>query len=584
MTCNSLKFSSAIVAGALLLTACAEQTKPSIPPVDEVMELADNYLAARLRVNPTLAYFAGYTLEHHDGYSDNSPAALSAWQGEEDAFLTRLEEIDADALHGTGQWILLGQMREELEASIGTRVCRRELWSINHMGGGIQNAMPRLAPRQPVGTPTARTEAIGRWHKIAAFILQDIENLKEGVRLGYLAPKSATRRVISQVDGFLALSSDESPLYDPIRRDDDADFAAALSAVIEGEIIPAMESYRAYLAEAYVDQARESRAVSSNPDGRACWEASYRKYTTLTRTAEEVHALGQETVDRYMAEVTAMGQELYKIDGFEETVAHVMDDPDNRFKSAEEMHTLFEEVVARSQAAMGQAFAKVPEHVVEVRPYPDFLAGTGLSARYERGVGDEPSIFRYDPTTWVDARRGLAERTAVHEAYPGHHMQFAFIRDLEEVHPFQRSSFNSAFGEGWARYSEALTEELGLYLSDAARIQRRAWPARGMVVDSGLHVLGWSDEEATAYLMQSGGYTPDRATQMLDRISVIPAQLTAYDSGAIEIFALRAAAEEAFGDAFDIREFHNHLLEAGVTPMWMLRQRMETWYAQERAE
>ncbi len=546
---------------------------------DAIIALADEYLAGRLAMRPEIAYYLDLPLERHDGLTDISPAGLAKWQAFEDRLLAGLGGIDAAALAGTSHWILHGQLQEILESSIQLRVCRRELWSVNHMGG-MQGGITRLAKRQPVATAAERQQALLRWARVGAMIRQDIANLKQGIKQGYSTPKSAVRRVIAQVEGLVAVASDESPLFDPARRADDDAFAEAFGAVIEGEVLPALAAYAAYLKNEYLAAARQELGLIHNPGGRDCYMAAYRNYTTLARTPEEVHALGLEAVNRYKQDVIEIGARRYGTRDFDEILVRTKADPANQFSAPEEIVAIYEATVARAEAGVVPAFAHMPAQRVVVRPYPDYLQGTGMSARYERGQGEEPSIFRFDPATWDQNSRGSAEITAVHEAYPGHHLQIALAGELAVLHDTGRMAFNSAFVEGWARYAEALTEELGLYDSETALIERRAWPARGMVVDTGLHMLGWSNEQALAFLRESGRFKDEAGPRMLDRMAVIPAQLTSYDSGALEIFALRRMAEAALGDDFSLATFHGKLLEHGVTPMWMLRRHIEEWIAE----
>jgi uncharacterized protein (DUF885 family) len=574
---NNLAKAARALMMALALGSCADDSV-SVDWAGEVITLADELLAEQLERTPEIAYFADLEINRHDGLSDNSLAALASWDAWENDFMVRLNNVHITPIEGTPYEILLVQMREITEASIGQRVCREELWEVNHMGG-FQSFFPRLAAMQPVSSELNRADALVRWDRVATYIMTEITNLETGIRMNYLAPKRATRRVIAQVDGLLAIPLDDSPLMDPARRSDDARFAMTFRTIIRDQVLPAFKAYRDFLEEVYLTAARDSLAVSENPDGVACYEASYRSYTTLNRSAREIFDLGMETVMSYRAQVVEMGMERYGTGDFSEIIRLTSEDPDNQFKDAREMVRMFEDIVSAAGARMGEIFSIVPDTPAEVRPYPEFLQGTGMSARYERPHGDEPGIFRFDPTGWRDATIGSAQITAVHEAYPGHHMQFAFMDNLVQLHKIQSTMFNSAFGEGWARYAESLAEELGIYTNDAALIERRAWPARGMVVDAGLHVLGWSNAQALAFLMESGRFNEESGNRMLDRISVLPAQLTSYDSGALEIFALRREAEEALGDAFDIREFHTRLLENGVIPLTLLRQKIEAWYS-----
>lgn len=193
-----------------------------------------------------------------------------------------------------------------------------------------------------------------------------------------------------------------------------------------------------------------------------------------------------------------------------------------------------------------------------------------------RGASYRITLFHY-----ADTPRSTAEITALHEAYPGHHLQGALAAELPMTHPISMLVLNAGYAEGWARYAESLAEDMGLYESPYARVSRRMWPARGMVVDPGVHLFGWTRSYAVAFMMESGHFSHEEAEALFDRIAVWPAQLTAYDTGALEFFALRKQARDALGPRFDIKEFHAVVLGSGSITLPMLRQRVEAWLAEK---
>ena len=173
-----------------------------------------------------------------------------------------------------------------------------------------------------------------------------------------------------------------------------------------------------------------------------------------------MHDLGRKTVNRYATQVVALGKEIYGLEDMAAILERNINDPDNKFETLADMHSYYEAVVTRTEAGVAAAFEAMPRGRIEVKAYPDYLAGTGVSARYERGSADRSAVFRYDPTDLESQSKGGAEIVSVHEGYPGHHMQIALVQDQQELHPIQRITRHSAFSEGWARYAEALTEEL----------------------------------------------------------------------------------------------------------------------------
>ncbi|MCP4045189.1 MAG: DUF885 domain-containing protein, partial [Gammaproteobacteria bacterium] len=275
---------------------------PSAEAAAAVTLLADDYYSVTLQRTPEIAYFSGVELLRHDGMQDNSPSAQLASEDYEDKMLAALERIDVDTLNGRTEWITHAYLLQTLRANVAQRICRNQLWNVNQMGGW-HSGYSQIAQLQPVGSPTLREQSVARWSKMAAYINQEIENLKSGLELGYSAPRTVVQRVIDQVGGLLELEIEESPFYSPAIRDDDTDFAATTRAIVSTQIYPALQRYRDFLANIYMENARAELTVTANPDGSACYEASLQAYTTLDRSGREVFELGQVTVAANRAKV-----------------------------------------------------------------------------------------------------------------------------------------------------------------------------------------------------------------------------------------------------------------------------------------
>lgn len=583
----NMKLLAAAFAALLLASACSKETPvpvtaPITPPVANpaavVNDVADDYYAHVMSTTPEVAYFSGIELDRHDGLANNSLAAHAASDAVIDGLLARLRTVDADNLIGDPAWITHAYLLEELEAKVGLRVCRTELWNVNQMGGW-HSGYAQIAQMQPVGTPELREQSLARWSKFAGNIDRELGNLGDGIKLGYTAPKTIVQRVVDQFDGVLALDVERSPFYSPAARDDDEAFAAATRQIVEEQITPALKRYREFLAGPYMERARAELSITANPDGRACYDASLRAYTTLNRSAEEVFELGKKTVEANKASVIELGRSAYELSDFKEILDRVKSDKSDRFTSKEELLKFSRDMVKRAEAEMPNWVGTMPTQPVEVVPFEEHEEGTGMSAHYRPGAGDKPGEYRIPLHEPEEQSRGGAETVAFHEAWPGHHLQVAFAKSIEGLHPVTELIWFSGPGEGWARYSEALSEEMGLYQTTSGPITRRAWPARGMVVDPGIHLFGWTREEAIEFMMVSGRFPETMGDEMVDRIAILPGQLTAYDSGGLEILALRKQAEEALGDDFDIREFHDRILENGTIPLPALRTHIERWIA-----
>lgn len=549
-------------------------------PARATRELADRYYAFRLASQPEIAYFSGIELERHDGLTDNSAAGQAAIQQQEDALWQQLQTIDAQALAGTVDWITYGILQQSLQSARELRVCQYPAWAVSQMSGW-QMDYTQLAELQPVGSEELRDQALARWSRMPKFIDQEIANLQAGLAAGYSSPQPAVRRVIAQMDGLLSMAPAESPFASPAKRDSDEGFSAAFIELVASNLYPAIRRYREFLQNDYLPSARTDLSVTANPDGRACYAAALRSYTTLDRSGEQVFELGMDTVTKNKAKVEELGEEAYNISDFADIIQHIKDDPKDKFNSADELLQYSKDAVSRARAAMPQWFGYVPATQAEVVPFPAYQEGTGTSARYEAGNENRPGAYRIPLYQPEQQSRGGAESTAFHEVWPGHHMQVAVAQEIKGLHPVSRITWYSGFGEGWARYAEGLAAEMGLYQTKTGPISRLAWPARGMVVDPGIHLLGWSREQAMAFMGQSGRFTESELGDMVDRIAVLPGQLTSYDSGGLEILALRRLASEKLGDSFDIREFHDKVLENGAIPLTMLRAHIENWLPTE---
>jgi len=323
--------------------------------------------------------------------------------------------------------------------------------------------------------------------------------------------------------------------------------------------------------------------VAANPDGARCYAASFRSYTTLSRSADETFQLGQARVANNVTESRAIAHTLLGVDDVASAVAHLKADPENHFTDRDQIQAFTREVITRAKAVLPRWFGELPKSDVVLEPIPDYLEASASSG-YQPAAqdGSRPGSYLINLGHPDQQLRSNVEITALHETYPGHHLQVGLESD-HQAHPIALLAGNSAFREGWARYAEALSEEMGLYSSGYARIHRRLWPSRGMVVDPGIHLRGWTRQQAIDYMVESGRFTAQECNALVDRIAVWPGQLTAYDTGALEIFALREQAERALGARFKLAAFHDAILANGAVTLPMLREIGRRWIEAQRA-
>lgn len=574
-------WSKMIRTGVLLYATVSLPAIAQSSSSDTMAKIADDIVANRLAANPFLPLYAEIGGGRNDILIDISPAAIARNNAEVDALLARLDALDPKTLPDRATIRDYAIAREMLEAERGLRVCHSELWTVSHMDGWPGN-FANLVERQPVATAKDRADALARWGSLPDYIAADIANLKQGIAKGYVVPRSVAVRVLAQVEGLITGTPEASPFFVPAKTVDDAAFKAAFAALIRDKITPAIRGYRDFLRDTYIPAARESLSVLDLPDGRACYNAMLRSYTTLDRPGEDVAALGERTVAANVADVRAIGKKLYGTDDFSQIVARVKADPEERFASKEEIVAYNRDVVERARTAVAALIDNVPQQPLEVRPMTDAMEESGASSNYTPAADPaKPALYMLQVGKVEDARRADMAITAVHEGYPGHHLQFAYAARLPNSR-LSKIGFNSAYIEGWARYAERMSEEIGLLDTPQMKISRRAWPARGMVADPGLHIGKWDRDRLVSYLSETGRFPPEVAKGMIDRIAILPGQLTAYDSGGLEILALRDQAQKALGKRFDIKAFNAVVLGDGVVPLALLRKNVEAWIASRK--
>ena len=575
-----------LLAGALI--ACStETTEAPAETVDAaaqaeatVMVAADTYIDAWFRHFPEMATFYRIEGKSHDALTDNTPEGRAAWQAVEDQLLADLAAVDANLLEGSDAWLPYGILLESLEASRDSRICENHSWNIDQVWGW-QIATGELATAQPASTDEERAWALARWQQIPAFIDNEIENLRAGLAAGYSAPQRNVVLVVEQIDELLGMEPSESPLYAPANTAENDEFSDALAQVIVSDIYPAMQRYRDFLVDDYHDQARTEISVAALPNGEACYVAQLRTYTTLPYAPDEMFKAGKEAVALREEQITVVGERVFETSDLDEIRTRMNEDDSNRFESREEVLEYTTAAVNRAREAVPLWFGRVPEADVVIKSVPEYQEQSSTS-RYVPASDDGalPGTYFINLFQPEEQTRGSVESLSFHEAYPGHHLQIALAQERSAAHPVTRYIGNSGFVEGWARYTETLAHEMGLYSSDRNTLEMLSGLPTGMVVDPGIHGMGWSRDEAIEYtLSKQTHWTPEAAATYVDRIVVWPGQMTTYGAGELEFIRLRRQAEAKLGDDFDIREFHDQALGNGSVTLIMLRRQINDWLA-----
>jgi uncharacterized protein (DUF885 family) len=567
----------AVAFAAAALPAQAPKKAANAPA--RVNAVADEYLAEYFKTNPSAATQAGIPGARNDLLEDNSLAAERAWNAKADRWLTALQAINPVSLRGTQDGITYGLLIENLLASRQSRICRRELEP-----SGWASSYSNLVTIQPVGTSELRRATLARWAGLSHFVDVDIANSRRGLALGYALPKDAVRREIARLDGLLALPIERSPFMNPAARDSTPGFHASLDSLVRASVIPTLERYRDFLTTEYLPAAHEAVSISANPNGAACYRALIRSYTTIDRNPKAIHQLGLDRMKLVQTEMRALAQKSFGTSDLPALFQRIRTDTQYTFHSREEVVALAQSAITRARAAMPRWFGILPKSDVEVQPFPTFLERGAPPGQYQAAPedGSRPGVYRVNAFEPEHRSRGDLEDVTFHEAIPGHHLQIAIAHERTGVHPATRYLGNSGFSEGWGLYSERLADEMGLYSSDLGRMgmySGEAFRAARLVVDAGIHALGWTRQQAIDYMVHNTTASQEQIASEVDRYIATPGQATAYMLGMLEIRRLRTKAEKTLGNRFDIREFHDRVLEDGSVTLPMLDDKITRWIA-----
>jgi uncharacterized protein (DUF885 family) len=572
---------------AVLLTlsvcACNQQPQqPAAQPADaHVKALADTYLAAYLERNPDQITQFGIPGHRQDKLIDNSLDALKAWQAREDAWLIEAKQIDPATISSPPLRSTYAILREALEGPIALRACHNELWTVSQFVNAWQVEDGYLVTIQPVGTDDARKDALARWGSLPKFIDTEISNLREGIKQGYTAPKGNVRITIDQFNALLAGPISASPFDSPSTRDKDPEFKKSFDALVKDQINPAFKKYRDFLVKEYLPAARESIAVSANPNGAACYDATVRYFSTLPVPADQVHQTGLKKVDEITAEMKDIAEKSFHTSDVPALLKKLSTDKQYLFKDRAALIAYSQAALARAKEKAPAVFGLWPKADVIIQPYPAFREKNGPNEYNSPAEdGSRPGVFFINAYQAEKHSRVEDESTAFHETIPGHHLQGSIALENKNIHPIGRYFWNSGYGEGWALYSERVSDELHLFSDDVERLgmlSGQQLRAVRLVVDSGIHTKNWTRKQAIDYMLAHTAENEHDATAEIDRYIIYPGQATSYMLGAIEIRNARDAAQQSMGPRFDIKSFHDRVLEDGAVPLTFLKQKIATW-------
>ncbi len=550
---------------------------------DELHELFENYYEDYLRENPEAATSVGRP-EYNDRWRDWSRPARQRWTERVKLYRSRLDGFDPGAL-GLQDGISWRLLRRQLDLELAGIDYDAYLIRVNQLFG-LHTSVLLTMREMPARTEADFESMIARLRGVPAYVEQNIGALREAVEKGLVQPRRTADLVIGQLDAQAAPPASEAPLLGPFRN-----FPASVPEASRKALLaqaedayarafqPAWRRLRDFLSAEYLPHARTAPAVTVLPDGEQIYRHFIGYHTTLPLSAEEIHEIGRREVERINRAMESIVREA----GFEGTVAeyeqHLMSAPEYLFTDKESMLAYHRDLAMRVAPGLPKLFRRLPRHPVGIRAIPPDREAVSAS-NYNRPSEDGTRPGWFNLKAYMPERQSRFDKPALvlHETNPGHHLQIALQLELEGLPQFRKIYRSTAYVEGWALYAESLGGELGVYDDPASRfgaLESERFRARRLVVDTGLHAMGWTRQRAIDFLGDESE---------VDRYIAWPGQALAYKLGQLAITELKAAACEAYGADFDVRDFHDAVLRNGPLPLEMLQERVREYIGKAPGE
>ncbi len=434
---------------------------------------------------------------------------------------------------------------------------------------------------------------LSRMQQVERVMQQHMDNMQAGLERGFTQPKIIIQHYPEFIQTYIKDQPEESTFYQPflnqpkhIDSDEFTGYQQQAKKIITEQINPSYKKFKAFMVETYLPGAKEDIGAYSLPDGKAYYQQQIKEYTTLDLSAEDIHQIGLNEVKRIRKEMEAIIADLEFAGSFAEFLEFLRTDPQFYVSTADDLLKAARDIAKRMDGKLPELFSKLPRQPYAVNPVPAGIAPNYTTGRYVSAPLDSTRPGQYWVNTYALDKRPLynLEALTFHEAVPGHHLQSALTKELTDLPKFRQNAYISAFGEGWGLYCEKLAKEVGFYqdpYSDFGRLTYEMWRAMRLVVDTGMHAMGMSRDEAIQLMEDNTALSKHNVRTEIDRYIAWPAQALSYKLGEIKIWELRNKAELALGENFDIRSFHDTLLGSGSVPLNVLEQIVDRYIADE---
>ncbi|PQB06286.1 hypothetical protein BST83_03145 [Polaribacter filamentus] len=589
-----------LVISALIISCTKEKkevsiTKENIP----FNQLLIDYNEGKLQLDPIAATFAGdnryndvfpnflsdeYQQKSKDFYT-NYKAKLKDFK---DADLTESEQMSKAVLDWDCEMALAqGSFKNDVLFPIN------QMWTVNLTMGQLASG----SSAQPFATVKDYTNWLSRLEQYNVWLVSADAKMRQGVTEGYVLPKSLIKKIIPQFESLSEVTTDGEGIvdvsnhlfYSPIKKfpesfteKEKATFIEKYTSILNYKLIPSFKSLALFLKSEYLSAGRKSSGISEVPNGEAYYNHAIKNYTTTNMTADEIHALGLSEVARILSEMEKVKKEV----GFKGTIKEFFNEVRTKkelmpYSTPKEILDHFNAIHKKMKPQLEKLFGNKPKTPFIVKQTEKFREASA-SAEYNPGSldGTRPGVFYVPIPNATKYNMVSDESLFLHEAIPGHHYQISLTQENKDLPDFRKTIWYSAYGEGWALYTENLGKELGLYTDPyqyfgmlGAEMHR----AIRLVVDTGIHAKGWTREKAIQYSLDNEAESEDGITSEIERYMANPGQALSYKIGQLKIRELRARAKATLGDKFDIREFHHQVLETGCIPLALLENKIDKW-------
>jgi uncharacterized protein (DUF885 family) len=567
--------------------AFAQNVKPVADRLAAQNALFEEQYESDLRNFPERATAFG-DYRYNDKLDEHSLAGIAQRHATDVGFLTRLEAISTAGFSDQDQ-LSHALLVRVLEQRIADFDLKEYEMPINQQNG-VHTRLADLPLSVPFDSVKHYEDYIARLHQIPRVLSETTEVLRAGMKDKLMPVRFLLEKLPAQCQGII----DADPFLRPtkkfpasISREDQKRLTQQITDAINTEVIPAYKNFAAFLRTEYAPEGRTTLSITSLPDGQKRYENDIYARTTTRMTPEEIHQLGLREIDRIQAEMTAIA----KKEGFADLASFrvsLKTNPKYIPTSSEQILEAFRHYIAQMEPKLPQLFTLLPKSPVTVEAIPAFQSAA--ATHYVTGTPDGKRPGRVVVATSNFAERSLIddEATAYHEGIPGHHMQLSVQQQLTGLPKFRLHSLGfNAYIEGWALYSEQLGKEVGFYqdpVSDYGRLSSELFRAVRLVVDTGIHAKGWSREQVVDFMRKAGAVDEPTIQSETDRYIAWPAQALSYKLGQLKIRELRQRAEKELGPKFDIRSFHDEMLDGGTLPLDLLDARTDKWIAQQKSK